>query len=63
MVNDLVAIGLFSVAFGARYGMYIPEFVLVVRKYYGLSLYGTIFGTLLTSFGVGAFISPVLEEI
>src|SRR6266550_3382161 len=30
---------------------------------YGLDHYGTIFGTLLTSFGIGAFIGPVFEGI
>lgn len=59
--NDPVTIGIFSVLFGIGYGTYIPEFALLVRKYYGLKLYGTIFGTLLTSFGIGAFIGPVFE--
>jgi MFS transporter, OFA family, oxalate/formate antiporter len=61
--NDPVTIGISSVVFGIGYGTYIPEFALLVRKYYGLQLYGTIFGTLLTSFGVGAFIGPVFEGI
>ncbi|MDV3243641.1 MAG: MFS transporter [Nitrososphaerales archaeon] len=52
---------LFAVLFGAGYGTYIPEFALLVRKYYGVENYGTIFGTLLTSFGIGAFIGPVFE--
>ena len=59
--SDPVTIGVLSLVFGIGYGTYIPEFALVVRKYYGLKLYGTIFGTLLTSFGVGAFIGPVFE--
>ena len=59
--NDPVTIGALSLVFGIGYGTYIPEFALVVRKYYGLALYGTVFGTLLTSFGVGAFIGPVFE--
>lgn len=59
--NDPVTISVSSVAFGIGYGTYIPEFALLVRKYYGLALYGTIFGTLLTSFGIGAFIGPVFE--
>ncbi len=59
--SDPVTIGILSVIFGVGYGTYIPEFALLVRKYYGLDLYGTIFGTLLTSFGVGAFIGPVFE--
>lgn len=59
--NDPVTIGVLSLVFGIGYGTYIPEFALLVRKYYGLTLYGTIFGTLLTSFGIGAFIGPVFE--
>ena len=61
--NDPVTIGLLSVVFGVGYGAYIPEFALLVRKYYGLALYGTIFGTLLTSFGIGAFVGPLLEGV
>ena len=59
--GDPVTIGVLSLVFGVGYGTYIPEFALLVRKFYGLELYGTIFGTLLTSFGVGAFIGPVFE--
>ena len=59
--NDPVTVGVLSLVFGIGYGTYIPEFALLVRKYYGLELYGTIFGVLLTSFGVGAFIGPVFE--
>ena len=59
--SDPVTIGVLSLIFGIGYGTYIPEFALMVRKYYGLKVYGTIFGTLLTSFGVGAFIGPVFE--
>ncbi|MDG6898373.1 MAG: MFS transporter [Nitrososphaerota archaeon] len=59
--NDPVTVGIVSVLFGFGYGIYIPEFALLVRKYYGLGNYGTIFGTLLTSFGIGAFIGPVFE--
>ena len=59
--GDPVTIGVLSLVFGLGYGTYIPVFALVVRKYYGLALYGTVFGTLLTSFGVGAFIGPVFE--
>ena len=59
--NDPFTIGALSVVFGIGYGTYIPEFALLVRKYYGLKRYGTVFGTLLTSFGVGAFIGPVFE--
>ena len=34
-----------------------------VRKYYGINHYGTIFGILLTGFGIGAFVGPVFEGI
>jgi len=61
--NDAVTIGFFSVLFGIGYGTYIPEFALLVRKYYGMGHYGTIFGILLTSFGIGAFIGPVFEGV
>ncbi|MDG6898600.1 MAG: hypothetical protein JRN24_02570, partial [Nitrososphaerota archaeon] len=47
--------------FGVGYGTYIPEFALIVRKYFGMERYGSIFGTLLTSFGIGAFVGPVFE--
>ncbi|MDA4128181.1 MAG: MFS transporter [Thaumarchaeota archaeon] len=59
--NDPVTIGILAVLFGIGYGTYIPMFALLVRKYYGVEHYGTIFGTLLTSFGIGAFIGPVFE--
>jgi MFS family permease len=59
--NDPVTTGILSVFFGIGYGTYIPEFPLLVRKHYGVEHYGTIFGTLLTSFGIGAFIGPVFE--
>ena len=59
--SDPVTIGVLSLIFGIGYGTYIPEFALLVSKYYGLALYGTVFGTLLTSFGVGAFLGPVFE--
>jgi len=63
VANDAVTIGVFSVLFGIGYGTYIPEFALLVRKYYGMDHYSTIFGILLTSFGIGAFIGPVFEGI
>jgi MFS family permease len=63
VANDPITIGIFSVLFGIGYGTYIPEFPLLVRKQYGVEHYGTIFGTLLTSFGIGAFIGPVFEGI
>lgn len=61
--NDPVTIGIFALVFGIGYGTYIPEFALLVRKYYGVEYYGTIFGTLLTSFGIGAFVGPVFEGV
>src|SRR2546430_7422726 len=63
VANNAVTIGVFSVLFGIGYGTYIPEFALLVRKYYGMDHYSTIFGILLTSFGIGAFIGPVFEGI
>ena len=63
LANDPITIGVVSVFFGIGYGTYIPEFALLVRKYYGVDNYGTIFGTLMTSFGIGAFIGPVFEGI
>ena len=51
----------FALLMGVGYGAYIPEFALLVRKYYGVASYGTVFGSLLTSFGVGAFDGPVFE--
>src|SRR5207302_254213 len=63
VADNAVTIGVLSVLFGIGYGTYIPEFALLVRKYYGVDHYGTIFGILLTSFGIGAFIGPVFEGI
>jgi len=63
IANDPFTIGILSVLFGIGYGTYIPEFPLLVRKHYGVKHYGTIFGTLLTSFGIGAFIGPVFEGV
>ena len=59
--RDVFTIAVLSLLFGVGYGAYIPEFALMVRKHYGVAHYGTIFGTLLTSFGIGAFIGPVFE--
>jgi MFS family permease len=61
--NNPLIIALLALALGVGYGAYIPEFPLMVRKYYGTEFYGTIFGTLLTSFGIGAFVGPVFEGI
>jgi MFS family permease len=63
VANDFLTIGVFSVLFGIGYGTYVPEFALLVRKYYGLDHYGAIFGVMLTSFGIGAFVGPVFEGI
>lgn len=63
VAGDPVTIGILSVLFGIGYGAYIPEFALLTRKHYGVEHYGTIFGTLLTSFGIGAFIGPVFEGV
>lgn len=63
LAQDPITIGIFSVLFGIGYGAYIPEFPLLVRKHYGIEHYGTIFGTLLTSFGIGAFVGPVFEGV
>jgi len=63
VANNALAIGGLSVLFGIGYGTYIPEFALLVRKYYGIDYYSTIFGILLTSFGIGAFIGPVFEGL
>jgi len=60
-IYDPISILLFSLLFGIGYGMYIPQFSLLIRKNYGTAQYGTIFGMLLTSFGLGAFIGPVFE--
>ena len=59
--RDVLTIALLSLLLGVGYGAYIPEFALMVRRYYGVSHYGAIFGTLLTSFGIGAFVGPVFE--
>jgi MFS transporter, OFA family, oxalate/formate antiporter len=59
--RDLLSIIVFSLAFGIGYGGYIPQFALLVRKYYGMSEYGSIFGLLLTSYAIGAFAGPLLE--
>jgi MFS transporter, OFA family, oxalate/formate antiporter len=60
---DPVTIGVFALMLGIGYGTYIPEFALLVRKYYGVERYGSMFGALLTSFGIGAFVGPVFEGV
>src|SRR5437667_10344759 len=47
VADNAVTIGVLSVLFGIGYGTYIPEFALLVRKYYGVDHYGTIFADLL----------------
>jgi MFS transporter, OFA family, oxalate/formate antiporter len=59
--SDPIPIAFFAILFGVGYGAYIPEFALIVRKDFGMERYGSIFGTLLTSFGIGAFVGPVFE--
>jgi len=59
--RDIVAVVLLSLMFGVGYGGYIPEFALMVRKYFGMKEYGTIFGLLLTSYSLGAFVGPIFE--
>ena len=60
---NLATAYLLSFLFGIGYGGYIPEFALIVRKYYGISDYGKLMGVLLTSFGIGAFVGPSLGGI
>jgi MFS family permease len=59
--RSLFAVILFSLSFGVGYGGYIPEFALLVKKYFGMNEYGAILGLLLTSYGVGAFVGPIFE--
>jgi sugar phosphate permease len=47
--------------FGIGYGGYIPQFALLVRKYFGMKEYGAIFGLLLTSYSLGGFVGPIFE--
>jgi MFS family permease len=59
--RDWFSVVIFSLAFGVGYGGYIPQFALLVRKYFGMGEYGSIFGLLLTSYAIGAFAGPILE--
>jgi predicted MFS family arabinose efflux permease len=59
--RTLFVVALLSLLFGIGYGGYIPEFALLVKKYFGMSEYGAILGLLLTSYGVGAFLGPIFE--
>jgi sugar phosphate permease len=59
--KSIVAIVLLSLIFGVGYGGYIPQFALLVRKYFGMSEYGVMFGLLLTSYSLGAFAGPIFE--
>ena len=56
-----IAIVSLSLLFGVGYGGYIPEFALLIKKYFGMIDYGAIFGLLLTSYSLGAFIGPIFE--
>jgi len=59
--RDWFSVVIFSLAFGVGYGGYIPQFALLVRKYFGMVEYGSIFGLLLTSYAIGASAGPILE--
>lgn len=59
--KGIVSIVLLSLIFGVGYGGYIPQFALLVRKYFGMTEYGVIFGLLLTSYSLGAFAGPIFE--
>jgi len=59
--NSLPVIVLLSLIFGVGYGGYIPQFALLVRKYFGMNEYGVMFGLLLTSYSLGAFTGPIFE--
>ena len=59
--KGIVSIVLLSLIFGVSYGGYIPQFALHVRKYFGMTEYGAIFGLLLTSYSLGAFAGPIFE--
>jgi sugar phosphate permease len=47
--------------FGIGYGGYIPEFALLIKRYFGLNEYGAVLGLLLTSYSIGAFVGPIFE--
>jgi MFS family permease len=59
--RDVVSVVVLSLLFGVGYGGYIPEFALLIRKYFGIREYGAVFGLLLTSYALGAFAGPVFE--
>jgi len=59
--RGIVPVVLLSLLFGVGYGGYIPEFALLVKKYFGLNTYGAVLGLLLTSYGIGAFAGPIFE--
>lgn len=61
--RDLLAVVILSLVFGIGYGGYIPEFALLIRKYFGIQEYGAIFGILLTSYAIGAFAGPIFEGL
>jgi MFS family permease len=59
--RDIVTIVLLSLLFGVGYGGYIPEFALLLKRYFGMKEYGALFGLLLTSYSLGAFFGPIFE--
>ena len=59
--RDTITIGLVSLLFGIGYGGYIPEFALLIKRYFGMNEYGAVLGLLLTSYSIGAFLGPILE--
>ena len=59
--RGIITIVLVSLLFGIGYGGYIPEFALLLKRYFGMNQYGAIFGILLTSYSLGAFVGPILE--
>lgn len=61
VANDAISLFTISLLFGVGYGAYIPQFPLFIRKNFGIEYYGTIFGLLLTSFGIGALFGPLFQ--
>ena len=59
--RGIITIVLVSLLFGIGYGGYIPEFALLLKRYFGMNQYGAIFGILLTSYSLGAFVGPIFE--
>jgi len=57
--GNVLAIALLALLFGVGYGGYIPQFPLLVRKYFGMREFGSVFGLLLSSYSLGAFAGPL----